>query len=115
MSGILQGWRVEGGTLVRSRSQPDRVQLLEHNQELRNNPGALRDMSFAGLEMNLPELDYYLLIEQYPDLNSPDAEIKTKAWRKFMASPLADPYRVRDRPRARALAPVTRRKTTEVN
>lgn len=48
--------------------------------------------------LSIPELDYYVIIERFPDLKSPDAEIKRKAWIKFANSEVGQLYRVKDRP-----------------
>ena len=98
---IFQNWRVEGGELVREAVQPSRRSILEFNAEVRKNPGTVRKLDWAGLAVNIPELDFYRLQKMFPELNSPDGEIRTKAWRRFFRSSLADPYRVADRSRAR--------------
>jgi len=89
----------EQGHVVTKRTQPNRDQILRLNQEARKDPGALKHSSFGGLELSIPELDYYKLIRIYPELNSPDGTERTKAWRKFFHSAEAAPYRVRDRVR----------------
>ena len=98
---ILSQWKVEQGHLVRKQTQPTEDLLLDSNAELRKNPGALRPLSFMGLELRIPELHYLRLVKKYPDLNSPDGLTRRNAWRKFMASAEADPYRVHDRVRVR--------------
>lgn len=49
---------------------------------------------FGYLALSIPEFDYYVLQQRFPDLKSPDHEIRLKAWKKFIASPLSEPYRV---------------------
>ena len=99
---LFADWRMQGGELVRRIRQPSEDRILDRNAELRKNPGALRELSFAGLELTIPELHYLRLIQERPDLHSSDAETKTRAWRAFIASSDADPYRVRDRYKSRA-------------
>jgi hypothetical protein len=53
------------------------------------------------MSLRIPELDYAIITRRFPDLMSPDHEIKRRAWVKFAQSSLADPYRVTDRSRAR--------------
>lgn len=100
---IFSSWKMEGTHLVRTQVQPSQDIILDFNAELRKNKGALRHLSFAGLELNIPEIDFYVLLKKYPDLGCPDAEIKTKAWRKFIGTSESDKFRVRDRRRARAI------------
>jgi hypothetical protein len=45
--------------------------------------------------LQIPELDFYVLVKRYPDLMSADAEISTRAYDKFLRSPESEPYRVR--------------------
>ena len=104
-------WMISAGKLFRRQTQPNRELLLERNAKLRRE-GGLADLTFAGLELRIPEIDYYQLRKKYPDLNAPDGEIRTKAWRRFAASSEADPYRIRDRKGQRAHAPVSLRATT---
>jgi hypothetical protein len=110
---FIDTWRVEQGKLVRQRTNPLRSFILERNKELQKQPDVISDMTFGGLELIIPLDDLHALWRKYPELNCPEAETKTKAWRRFFASSEADPYRVRPRRRARAIDPVTRRETTE--
>ena len=98
---LFADFKIEGGELVRRIRQPSEDRILDRNRELRKNPGALRELTFAGLELNIPVLHYERLTAKYPDLHSLSAETRTRAWRKFMGSSEADPYRVRDRKKAR--------------
>ncbi len=41
----------------------------------------------------IPPLDWAVLKNRFPELISPDAQIKTHAWRVFMAHPASEPYR----------------------
>lgn len=49
---------------------------------------------WSGMELSIPELDYYVLVQRFPDLRSPDAEIKRRAWLKFKNDPASEPYRI---------------------
>ncbi len=102
---------VSGGKLIRRQTQPNEAALLERNAQLRRE-GGLADLTFAGDQMRIPEIAYYALQKKYPDLASLDAEIRTKAWRRFYASSEADPYRTHDRRGHRAHAPVSNRPST---
>ena len=72
-----------------------RTAILERNHQLRINPGAQRDLSFARCVLSIPELDLYYLVKKYPDLQSNDKELKQKALAKFIASSESAPYKVR--------------------
>lgn len=72
-----------------------RQAILERNKQLRLNPGAQRDLTFGRQVLAIPELDHAILIKKYPDLASPDKDIKQRALAKFMASSESAPYKVR--------------------
>jgi len=99
---LLHQFRMEGDTLVRKQTQPNQDKIKNWNKELRKNKGALGHLSFGGLELNIPEVDYEALVIKYPDLRCKDSLTRTLAWTKFMATSEADPFRVRDRRRKRA-------------
>ena len=42
---------------------------------------------------SIPPLDWAVLKVRFPELISPDPQIKTIAWRVFMAHPVSEPYR----------------------
>lgn len=78
--------------------QPDRLAILARNAELRKNPQALKNENIGvQVELTIPEVDLYYLKKALPDLDSPDALTRSIAWKKFMASPDADIYRIRER------------------
>ncbi len=72
-----------------------RTAILERNHQLRTNPGAQRDLTFARQVLAIPVLDDYLLKKKYPDLASPDKQIREAALAKFCASSESAPYKVR--------------------
>lgn len=72
-----------------------RTAILERNQDLQRNPGALNDLSFGRWALSIPELDHYYLVKKYPDLQSHDKTVKAAALAKFMASTESAPYKVR--------------------
>jgi hypothetical protein len=75
---------------------PVRRAVLELNKELRKERcnGDL-GMGMGYLALNIPEQDYRVLMVRFPDLQSCDAEIKHKAWQKFLRDPRSEPYKVR--------------------
>ncbi len=66
---------------------------------------AATKLDFGAHLLSIPELDYYVLIERFPELKSLDAEIKRKAWIKFANSPLAEQYRDKRR-KLRSASPI---------
>lgn len=72
-----------------------RREVLNLNKEIRNSIEPLGHLPWGSSMLQIPELDYYVLIRRFPELNSPDAEIKTKSWDKFARSTASEPYRVR--------------------
>ena len=91
---LFSEFKVEGDRLVRRTAQPTRRPILEFVHRIRTEGDAVRPLTFMGWELSIPENDYFPLLEKYPELNSPDAEIRTRAWRKFIGSSEAEPYRI---------------------
>lgn len=58
--------------------------------------GGLGHQEWASVMLSIPELDFYVITNRYPDMLSPDPEISNKAFDKFLRSPESAPYRVRD-------------------
>lgn len=50
--------------------------------------------SWGYLALQIPRQDLAVIRLRYPDLRSPDREIRNRAMAKFMASPESAPYRV---------------------
>lgn len=83
-----------------AQGNPERRQILEQAHQLRVD-GIRPGTPWAGSELMIPELDYYVLVRRFPDLSSPDSEIRLKAWKRFLATSAADPYRVNPKNLAR--------------
>jgi len=60
----------------------------------------LKDLSFGRLALSIPEDHYEVLTMMYPDLQCPDAQIKTKAWKAFCISEESLPYKINHNQRA---------------
>jgi hypothetical protein len=82
------------------RGNADRRAVLEQNKQLRNRANPLGHNEWCSSVLHIPELDFYVIANRYPDMLSPDAEISRKAIDKFLRSSESLPYRVRntDRP-----------------
>jgi len=81
---------------VTNTGNQDRAKHLEAVRRIREgiDPKARGLGGFSGTELSIPELDYAILQALYPELNSRDATERTKAWKKFAASPESEPYRL---------------------
>lgn len=98
-SSLQSRFKIEQGQLVRKQTQADSDAIKNANAELRKNPDALRNLSFGALALKIPEIDLYVLWKKYPELNSTDRMTRRNAWRRFINSSEADPFRVRTRTR----------------
>jgi hypothetical protein len=63
--------------------------------------GGQRSMEWAEPALVLPEQVYELAILLYPDLSAKDKPTKVRAWKWFLNSPMAAPYRTHPNARRR--------------
>jgi len=91
--------RMEGDSIVRTRSQPGRKAAMEAVKQFRDDRALEKqpDTSMGRWTLSVPWADYWNLAAANPDLNSDDATVSDKAWRKFSASAVSLPYRVNRR------------------
>jgi hypothetical protein len=82
----------EGFTFSRLEHQ-DCAAILDHNREVMA-AGGSRTASFGKVELCIPELELRKLKRRYPDLASPDKEIRLKAWKRFIQTAEAKPWKV---------------------
>lgn len=84
-----------GGPSTPNRGRADHLQFLAKR---RNGMGPARvqtdEGSFGYAALSIPELDYYVLVIRYPELNSKDPDEQRKAWQKFCRDDASLPYRV---------------------
>lgn len=78
---------------------PDRASGLDALATRRNERGVakLKDdegRAFGYAALAIPELDYYVLLARFPDLNSKDRDTQKRAWQQFCKSEHSLPYRV---------------------
>jgi hypothetical protein len=86
----------EGSTVYADWRQAGRRTLLDGIQTIRDNRLA-KQLPWGEPTLEIPVVDLHFLKKTNPDLDSPDGEIKTKAWKRFASSPESLPYRVRGR------------------
>ena len=113
MTSLLANYRIEGGKLHRKAQPPSEISILQDNERIRRmDHGGFRDLSFGGHMLRIPIEMWRDLRLKYPDLNSHDPEIRTRAWLKFDTTSEAAPFRLRDKKGKRAHAPTSYRATT---
>lgn len=83
------------GDIIREKFQPSRPTILEGNKRIRTQ-AALRKLDAMEWALRIPEIDYRMLLQTNPDLDSHDGEIKRTAWVKFINSAESLPYKVRE-------------------
>lgn len=72
-----------------------RKQVLVANQQIRQGSTPLPTRLDDGyVSLRIPQQDWPVLRKWDPELESPDPEIRLKAWKRLEASPLGDLYRV---------------------
>jgi len=75
-----------------------RNQVLEANKKIRDGNAPLPTKLDDGyVSLRIPKRDWSVLVAWEPELESPDHEIRLKAWKRLEASPLGDLYRVQKR------------------
>jgi len=105
MARTLSQYRMFGFPSGTKKGNKERREVLQRNQSLRNLANPLGHQDWGSSVLNIPELDFYVLCKRYPDLMSPDAEIMTRAYEKFLRSPESEPYRIRNTDRRGVLHP----------
>ena len=80
--------------LYRKMDQPSGDAILEHNNELRKNPGAISDLTFGRHMLSIPLADWEMLKRKYPVLAHGDVESQRRFMNAFIRSSESIPYRV---------------------
>jgi len=74
---------------------PNRSQVLDANKRIRDGvaskPTRLDDGEVA---FRIPESDWPIIMQAFPDLQHPDHVIRLKAWHEFRRTEFAKPYLV---------------------
>lgn len=85
------------GRLTVQKIDTSARQTLGINAELQKNPDTLRKLKWGTQALQIPPGHLHILKQKYPELTCWDKDIRTKAWKKFMASSESKPYRVKER------------------
>ena len=82
----------------KNRQRESVLQRLDRRRRDGSRPEVLNsdEGTFGYSALNIPELDYYVLMQRFPELNSKDSDIQKRAWQKFCRDPASLPYRVDD-------------------
>lgn len=105
MARTLSQYKMFGFPKGTKKGNRERREVLERNQKLRNRAEPLGHQPWGSSVLNIPELDFYVICNRYPDLMSPDAEIMSRAFEKFLRSPESEPYRIRNTDKRGVLQP----------
>jgi hypothetical protein len=73
--------------------------VMARNRELQRNQGAIRTTSFGKLELDIPLTHLKMLDQFFPGIADPAHPDHKWQLRKFMKSPVSDPYRLQERKR----------------
>jgi hypothetical protein len=92
-SGLIQSLSLEDGKVLSEVYDPNRNAAMGYIADMRSSAD-IQDMSWGRWQLSIPELDLMLLKRKYPELNSKDNDMKTRAWKRFLASSESKPYRV---------------------
>lgn len=75
------------------------ARLIKFNLDMAKAEDSVRDLTFGRMAFSIPEDHRALLAMIYPEIDSQDGEIRTKAWRKLMHDDLTIPYRLNKKER----------------
>ena len=98
---LFADWKIEQGHLVRRMVQPSEPRILSANRERQRNPDSMRNLDWGYVLGRIPENLFWLLVKEFPDLNSPHAELRTAAWTKLLNNRDYEQLRVHKRNLAR--------------
>jgi len=86
MSVIKSEIIADGSTLYHRRTQPTEDLILARNERLRNDPGALRDLSFGRQVASIPFNMWEKAIRDGYDIACPDSDIAGKEMMRYLRS-----------------------------
>ena len=75
---------------MQSRDAPE----ISFNLALAKAEDSVNDLSFGRMAFSIPEDHRRILALIFPEIDSPDGKIRSKAWMKLMKHDLTIPYRV---------------------
>ena len=78
---------------VLKQMQKRDYKMLDLQMDCAKDDTNLKDLTFGRLALSIPEDHYEVLTMIMPDLQHPDAEVKTKAWKAFTFMEESLPYK----------------------
>ncbi len=94
---FVDQFKVEDEKLYRIRTQPTESAILEHNKQLRLNPGAVNDLSYGRLVADIPDIVYIQALKDGFQFNHPDKHIARAEKRRFLKTPIGKACMVQDK------------------
>ena len=94
---FVDRFEVEDEKLYRVRTQPSESAILEHNKQLRLNPGSVNDLSYGRLIADIPEIIYQQALKDGFQFNHPDPQIARLEKRRFLNTPIGKACMVQDK------------------
>ncbi len=71
----------------------DKVEI-DRNLSMARLENDIKDFSFGRMMFSIPEDHRRMLALIYPEIDSPDGQIRTKAWKRLMKDDLMKAYRI---------------------
>ena len=93
---LVNQYRLTDNGLTVIRCGTGRRRVLEDNQRRRLSC-VVPKSSWCEHALSIPEGDMQRLYSRYPELRCWDKDVRTRAWKRFLASSESRPYRVTDR------------------
>jgi hypothetical protein len=91
-----QGIWLRDGRVTHALEQTNRSEVLQAVAATRREHPVADREGLGRWALSVPYVDWLELRRKYPDLASPDAQIKSRAWLQFMASDESAAYRMRE-------------------
>ncbi len=92
MSEVNQDFFEQAYAVLQSMQHRDYAQLDRQMDMAKDE--IITDLSFGRLALQIPQDHYEVLTMLYPDIQNRDAQVKTLAWKAFMATDTSLPYKV---------------------
>lgn len=71
-----------------------RAAILDDNKQRRDGVLSVRRLDDGYVAFKIPEADFKILTQWFPELVAPDPVVRLAAWKNFEASELSERYRV---------------------
>lgn len=79
--------------VLREMQKRDYVDIY-FNLEMAKAEDSVRDLTFGRMMLSIPDDHRRILALLYPEIDSQDAQIRTKAWKRLMKNDVTIPYRL---------------------